>query len=262
MKRILLSLLSVSLLIAGIQAQSMEELMKAAMEEAAKNGGAGVSIKENTDPFVPLGMTGTFRMEMHSFKNGKEEKDSPANVRMSMTDDRIAMIPMTSEGNEEVRIFFDLKNKHSYTLMTDKNGQRSGIKMKMMKFSSEPGSAEKSDSDAKMVRTSESKVIEGLTCQKYTYTSKEGSGEAWIAEELNFDLMKVFAQMSGSTPNKDWQKVPYSGLMMENTYTSADGKENVKMYIKDLQVGKVNEAMFSTEGYQVQDMTNLPSFGR
>ncbi len=261
MKRILLSIVSVSVLSAGIQAQSVEELMKAAMQEAGKNGG-GVSIVENTDPFTPLDMTGTFRMEMHSFKNGKEEKDSPANVRMSLTSDRIAMIPMTKEGNEEVRIFFDLKNKHSYTLMTDKNGQRSGMKMKMMKFSSEPGSAEKSDTDAKMVRTGESKVIEGLTCQKYTYTSKEGSGVAWIAEELNFDLMKVFAQMSGSTPNKDWQKVPYSGLMMENLYTSADGKERVEMRIKDLQVGKVDESMFSTEGYQVQDMTNLPSFGR
>lgn len=261
MKRILLSLLSVSVLSAGIQAQSMEELMKAAMQEAGKNGG-GVSITDNTDPFTPLDMTGTFRMEMHSFKNGKEEKDSPANVRMSLTSDRIAMIPMTKDGKEEVRIFFDLKNKHSYTLMTDKNGQRSGIKMKMMKFNSGAGSAEKGDSDTKIVRTGESKVIEGLTCQKYTYSSNEGSGVAWIAEELNFDLMKVFGQMSGSTPDKDWQKVPYSGLMMENVYTSADGKERVEMRIKELEVGKVNEAMFSTEGYQVQDMTNLPSFTR
>lgn len=263
MTRSLFSALALSFLPFGLQAQSMQELMQAAMEEAGKNGGAQVSITENTDPFVPLDFTGTFNMEMHSFKNGKAEKDSPATIRMSMTSDRMAMIPTTAKGKEEVRIFFDLKNKHSYTLMTDDKGNRSGFKTKMMKFSGgTDGSDTKSDSDAKMVRTGETKMIEGHTCTKYTYTSAEGNGTAWIAEDIKFDIMQTFAQMSGSAPNKDWQKVPYSGLMMENNWNSADGKERVDMYIRDLQVGKVDEAMFSTAGYNLQDMTNMPSFGR
>lgn len=236
--------------------------MKAAMEKAGAQGSGQVSITENTDPFKPLDFTGTFNMEMHSFKNGKAEKDSPATVRMSMTNDRMAMVPMTSANKEEVRIFWDLKNKHSYTLMTDDKGERVGIKTKMMKFNAGQDPDMKSESDAKMVRTGESKVIDGHTCHKYTYTSNEGNGEAWIAEDIKFDIMSTFGQMSGNTPNKDWQKVPYSGLMMENTWNSADGKERVDMYIRDLQVGKVDEAMFSTAGYTMQDMTNIPSFGR
>lgn len=263
MKRSLFSALALSFLSFGLQAQSVQELMQAAMEEAAKNGSGQVSITENTDPFKALDFTGTFDMEMHSFKNGKAEKDSPATIRMSMTSDRMAMIPTTAAGKEEVRIFFDLKNKHSYTLMTDDKGNRSGFKTKMMKFSSaQDDSDTKSDKDAKMVRTGETKMIEGYTCTKYTYTSEEGSGEAWVAEDIKFDIMQTFAQMSGSAPNKDWQKVPYSGLMMENTWNSTDGKERVDMYIRDLQVGKIDDAMFSTEGYNLQDMTNLPSFGR
>jgi len=248
------------LIVSSAYSQSIEEIMNAAMKEA---GAGQPSIVENTDPFVPLDFTGTFRMEMHSFKNGKAEKDSPATVRMSLTNDRMAMAPKTSSGKEEMRMFFDLKNKHSYTLMTDNKGNRSGFKTKMMKFNAgTDGSDTKSDSEAKMVRTGESKVIDGHSCQKYTYTSAEGSGEAWIAENIKFDIMKTFAQMSGSAATYDWQKVPYSGLMMENTWTTADGKERVEMYIRDLQVGKVDEAMFSTEGYNLQDMSNMPSFGR
>jgi len=263
MKHSLFPALLLSCLSFGLQAQSVQDIMNAAMEEAGKNGGGQVSITENTDPFVPLDFTGTFRMEMHSFKNGKAEKDSPAIMRMSMANDRMAMVPTTAKGKEEMRIFFDLKNKHSYTLMTDDKGNRSGFKMKMMKFSGAADGAEtKSDKDAKMVRSGETKVIDGHTCTKYTYTSAEGNGTAWIAEDIKFDIMKTFAQMSGSTPNKDWQKVPYSGLMMENSWNSADGKERVDMYIRDLQVGKVDESMFSTEGYNLQDMSNMPAFGR
>ncbi len=55
-----------------------QELMNKAMEKAAASRRpGGMTIEENTDPFTPLGFTGTYRMEVHNYKNGAEEKDSP-----------------------------------------------------------------------------------------------------------------------------------------------------------------------------------------
>ncbi|MCB0815349.1 MAG: hypothetical protein KDB87_19570, partial [Flavobacteriales bacterium] len=55
-------------------AQDLQQLMQQAMQ---KQGGGQVSVEENNDPYEPLGFTGSCRMEVHSFKNGQEQKDSP-----------------------------------------------------------------------------------------------------------------------------------------------------------------------------------------
>jgi hypothetical protein len=261
MKRLLLPLLGL-LTTADLSAQSLEELMNAAMKEAGNGSGSEVSITENTDPFVPLDFTGSYRMEMHSFKNGTEEKDSPANIKMAMTPERMAMLPINKGGKEEVRMVFDLKAKRTYTLITDAKGDRNGIVMKMMKFNVAGAGTTKPEENVKLLRTNDTKVIDGHTCRRYTYTSADGNGEAWIAEDITFDIMSAFARMAGSMPGKHFQNVGFDGLMMENTWNSADGKERMVMHTRDLQVGKVDEAIFSTAGYTLQDMTSLPAMGR
>lgn len=257
MKNILLPLLAL-LSTVNLPAQSMEELMKKAMEQ--QGGQNKVTVEENKDPFVPLTFTGSYRMEVHSFKNGKEEKDSPMNLVMAFKPDGMAMVPNTGT-KEETRMVFDLKGKLMYTLITDDQGQRTGIKMKMMKVNVE-GSDAGTDSDTKVTRTNETKVIEGRTCRKYTYSDKEGSGEAWIAEDLKWDMMAVMKQMMGGKGSEAWQQTGMDGLMMENTWTSADGKEKVVMHTRDVVQGKVNDALFSTAGYEIQDMSAFPMFGQ
>ncbi len=262
--RLLPSLVLPALLLSiGTQAQSLQDMMNQAMQKQGQQpaGEATVTIEENQDPFVLLSFTGSYRMEVHTFKNGKEEKDSPNNVRMSFNPDHMAMVPVSKDPKEEMRMVFDLRNKHTYTLITDNKGERTGIKMKMMKVNVE-GDGKTTDNDTKVVRTNETKVIEGHTCRKYTYSDKDGSGEAWIAEDLDFDMMGAFRQMVGGKKMEDWQRMGTTGVVMENTWTSADGKEKVVMYTRDLVVGKVDEAIFSTKGYEVQDMTAFPMPGQ
>jgi hypothetical protein len=257
MKRLFLPLLAL-LATVNLPAQSMEELMKKAMEE--QGGQNKVTVEENTDPFTPLTFTGSYRMEVHSFKNGSEEQDSPVNLIMAFTSDGMAMVPNTG-AKEETRMVFDLKNKLMYTLVTDEQGQRTGIKMKMMKVNVE-GTDDGTTDDAKVTRTSETKVIEGRTCRKYTYSDGDGSGEAWIAEDLKWDMIAVMKQMMGAKGSEAWQRSGMDGLMMENTWTSTDGKEKVVMYTRDVVQGKVDEALFSTAGYEIQDMSSFSTFGQ
>ena len=65
-----------------------------------------------------------------------------------------------------------------------------------------------------------------------------------------------------SDPALSWQDMPYQGLALETTWQDNAGSEKVVMYVRDLQTGSVDEAMFSTQGYEVQDMTAMPMFGR
>ena len=250
--------LSASLLFASTtQAQDLQQLMQQAMQ---KQGGGQVSVEENNDPYEPLGFTGSCRMEVHSFKNGQEQKDSPMHMDLAFTDDRMAMHPHIPKEDGDMRTVFDLKNKVMYTLMTDDRGERTGLKTKMMKVNVDDPSKEEDRS--KVVRTDETKVIDGHTCRKYTFKDEDGQGEAWVAEDLDFDLYRAFGRMSSGNKTQAWQDMPYQGLALETTWQDNAGSEKVVMYVRDLQTGSVDEAMFSTKGYEVQDMTAMPTFGR
>jgi len=243
----------------AVPAQSLEEMMNKAMQQQGDQN--KVTVVENTDPFKPLTFTGSYRMEVHSFTDGKEVKDSPMNLRMAFRPDGMVMVPEANGQKASVRMVFDLKNKHTYTLVTEENGQRMGIKMKMMKVNVD-GASEGSEAASKVTRTNETKVIEGRTCHKYTYSDNEGTGEAWVAEDLKWDMMTVLQEMLGGKKAEAWQLSGMDGMMLENTWTSADGKEKVVMYTKDLVVGKVVESDFSTAGYEIQDMSAMPMFGQ
>jgi hypothetical protein len=222
---------------------------------------SGVTIEENNDPFEPLDFTGSYRMVIHSYKNGSEQKDSPSEMLMAFNTDHMAMVPKNPDEKGDMRMVFDLRNKHTYTLITDDKGKKTGIKMKMMKVNVEDDGKE-NGKVAEVVRTDETRTIEGQKCRKYTYKDEKGSGEAWFAEDISFDMMAAFKQMIGGKGAQEWQNLPHSGVVMENTWNSADGKEKVTMFTKDLVVGKVDESLFSTAGFEVMDMSSMPMYGK
>jgi hypothetical protein len=262
MTRYALSFLAVIWICSSTQAQSLQEMMNKAMEEQAKNGGGQqMTFEENTDPFTPLNFTGSYRMEVMTYEADGPTKESPMNVNMAFTPDKMALLPEMKGSKEQVRMVMDLRNKLTYTLITDGQGQRTGIKMKMMKATAKGADVQEAE-EAKVVRTSETRTINGYTCTKYTYASSEGKGEAWVAEEVKFDMMSAMAQMAGAKKTEGWQNVKHEGLVMENTWNDANGTDKVVMIVHDLVVGKVDEALFSTAGYEMQDMTAIPMNGQ
>lgn len=260
MERILLTIAVLAASLAPGHAQTLQEILEKASEHITKSDDTRITIEENNDTFTPLGFTGSMRLEIRTWKNGAEDKESPMDIRMTFTDDRMAMAPQAARSKEQVRMIFDLAARHTYTLMTDAKGKRTGMKMKMMKVHLEGDGAEKDDTQ--VVRTDETRTIQGQPCRKYTYSDQEGHGEAWIAEGVDFDLMQAFARMSSGHGLQAWQQMHEGGLVMENTWEAANGKERSAMKVLDLRIGTVDEELFSTSGFDVQDMTAFPVFGR
>lgn len=247
-------LVSLALPIAA-HAQSLHDLPNA-------SGAKGkASVQEDNTPFKPLGFTGSYRWEIRMYKNGTEEKDSPTSIGMAFDDTHMALLPHTDKKEGDLRVVFDLKNRYTYTLVTDKKGERTGIKMKARRLLAENDSTSMAEWDTKVARTGETKLIEGHNCRKYTFSSEDGTGEAWIAEDIPFNAFEALATMMGPRSTK-WQQAPYHGVVMENTWNDKKGKEQVKMYVRDLVLGKVDPALFSTDGYAIQDMTAMPVFGQ
>ncbi len=237
-----------------VHAQSLNDLMNA-FGESSK-----VRFEEDKTPYKPLGFTGSYRWEVHSFENGTPNKDNPVNIVLAFDDAHMAMEPNTGSGQEKMRMVFDLKNKHTYTLLTDKKGQRNGIKTKSMRIVVEDDAQKDSDT-GKLTRTNETKSIDGHTCRKFTFSNEDGHGEAWVVEDIKFNAFEALGHMMGAKAD-GWQKAPYQGMVMQSTWVKKDGKEKVEVFTRDLVVGKVDKARFSTEGYSIQDLSNMSLFGQ
>lgn len=233
--------------------QAPEEVMK-----AAANG--NLKIEEDKTPFRPLGFTGSYTWEVNTYRDGTLEKNAPMRLHMAFDDEHMAWAPQARKGEEEGRMVFDLKNKVNYFLKTE-GGKHTGIKMKAMRIGFNEAMAEDDGSPAQVERTNDTKVIEGHSCRKYTYGNDDGHGEAWIAGDVKFNAFQAVGNMLGAAAD-GWQMAPYPGMVLECTWSSTDGGKKVVMHVRDLVVGHVDPALFSTAGYEMQDMTNLPMFGK
>jgi hypothetical protein len=238
-----------------LSAQSLGGVMEKGQQQTTDQAGAPASEVANTDPFAPLGFTGSYRIELRTYHNGVEQAESPAAIGMAFTPERMVLIPRQKEPDQEVRVLVDLRNKHLYTIITDAKGTKIGLKTTMVRHTAED---EKSSTEAPTLEhTTTTREINGYTCHKIIYTTGEGIGEAWVAEEFDFDTMDALAHLSGGQKMQQWQMMEVKGLIMENKWASADGKEVVEMFVRDLVVGKVDASLFDTSGIEIRDLTSV-----
>jgi hypothetical protein len=211
-----------------------------------------VAINPDGDPST---FTGSFRMELHTFKKDKEDKHSPVNIRFWGRADMILYELMMPGQAQQMRMLTDLRGNWSYTLIDNGQGSRTAMKMKRPELAA--------DSDAKgeqpkITVTKETKVIEGHTCTKVIATSKEGTWTAWVATGLRNAFLDMARGMDGQAAQQNrYARTDVEGFPLEYEWVPAQGDERVVCFIKDLVVGKVDETLFDLSGYQ---MMELPSF--
>ncbi len=195
--------------------------------------------------------TGSVTLEMHTFKKGVEDKDSPVNMKYWSTPDKVLFQPQMDQKSGEMKILVDLKGDHQYMLMTDEKGGKMAMKQKRHKVKDNV-----ENEDFKMERTDETKNIEGHVCRKYIGSDKKGTWEGWIAEELKSPFEHISGAQSGAKSKTQPQNYT-DGLPMEMTWESTDKKDKVVMYVRDLKVGEVDQSLFDISGYQIMEMPSL-----
>ena len=198
---------------------------------------------------------GSFRMEMHTYKNGKEDKHSPVNIRFWSRADMILYELVMPGQAQQMRMLTDLRGNWSYTLIDDGQGGRTAMKMKRPEPTT-VGSAK--GEQPKITVTKETKVIEGHNCTKVIAISKEGTWTAWAATGLDNAFIDMARGMDGQAAQQNrYARTDVEGFPLEYEWVPAQGDERVVCFIKDLVVGKVDETLFDLSGYQLME---LPSF--
>ena len=224
------------------------------------SGMGNMQVVDDTDPFVPNTFIGSFRMEVHSFKNGEETPESPMDMHFwSSTDKTMTGFTTAKNKGTEMKMMTDLKDKMSYVLMATPDGGKTAMKSPKKKYIYAGGEEDKSkDMDFKV--TKETKVIDGHTCNKVVGRNAEGTWTAWVAQDIPMpfaDLAKSMGAQGRSGQFQKWDGL--KGFPLEMTSESIDGKEKTTIYTKDLLVGPVDESVFSLDGYKIME---IPGMGK
>lgn len=237
-----------------IQQKMLERMQKNKSGNEAK--APEVKVEDDNDPFIPNQFTGSFRMEMHQYKNGKEEKGSPVNMQY-WSSPEMTLVEMAPDGKKQgtVRMLTDLKGKWNYMLMTDEKGEKTGMKSRKKKIT--VSGADEED-NTKFTVTNETKVIEGHTCNKVIGTNDDGTWTAWIAKDIDVPFTDMSRSLAGNNARGKKATYPASkelhGFPLEMESLSADGKDRTVIHVRELKLGPVDPKVFSIEGYQMMEM--------
>lgn len=223
-------------------------------------GRGGARMEDDNDPYVPNEFIGSFRMEMHHYKGPEEQKNSPTNMRYwSKADMTLNAMETPDRPGQSMRMLTDLKGKWTYMLTTDDKGKKSAMKSrkKKMVMSADTASAKKAPV---ITVTKETRSIEGHSCTKVIVVSEDGTWTGWVAKDVKapFTDMMRSTQQRGNDGHMQAMK-DVDGMALEFEWVPTDGKSRMMCYVKELVVGKVDESLFSLDGYEVMEM---PSFGR
>ncbi|HRH70457.1 MAG TPA: DUF4412 domain-containing protein [Flavobacteriales bacterium] len=228
------------------------------LQDAMQQGGQGkAQIEDDTDPFVPNAFVGSFRMEMHNYKEDAELKNSPIDLHYWSSKTMTLVQTTGASIKQDVRMLTDLEGKWQYMLMTDAKGKRTAMKSHKKKIKMDEDLA-RNVPDVQV--TAETKTIDGYLCHMVISKSEEGVWTGWVTKDVQAPFADMMRQVQQPGQNDHSEVLTGSyGMPLEYEWVDAEGKERIVCKIRDLKVGEVDEKVFSLDGYEVMEM---PSFGK
>jgi GLPGLI family protein len=168
------------------------------------------------------------------------------------------------------RMIMNFKEGKMMMLMQDKKGKKTGMEMNLKSFDWEESVTEEvvdaanSQESLKIKTTNEYKTIEGYKCRKYIYESEDAVSILWITKDINMNYLDYNQAMyqafsnSKSTQGNAFEQAGMNGMLIQNHMIPKQNKQDeCIMTFKNIKLGNVPDAMFSTTGYEVMKM---PSF--
>jgi hypothetical protein len=231
-------------------------------DRLSTSGNVGqVKVEDDNDPYKPNAFVGSFRMEMHRYSEGVEDRSGPADMHYWSSPD-MTLISMAREGAKggpgtDIKILTDLKNKWNYFLMTDPKGNKTAMKSPKKKFIY-PETESNKGHNANFTVTNVTKVIDGHTCTKVISKSDEGTWTGWVAKDIPLSYSDIASNMSRravENGRQDWEGL--QGFPLEFEMTDENGKRTMQVFVKDLHVGAVDPGLFSISGYKVMEVPGM-----
>ncbi len=178
----------------------------------------------------------TIVMEMKSSRNGKADKNGNLEVTLTSVGDLTGMY-LEQEGSI-TQLIFDQGARTMTTINVDKSGDRSGVKMPMLRLPSPDLSAE----GITITATKETKRIIGYEARKFLISSKDGSGENWIAEVPGVDWRRIAERVQTGRKGGSPMELPAlegyeHPVTLESIFTSFNDKSVMHMQVRSIIMG-------------------------
>ncbi len=191
-------------------------------------------------------------MEMTSAK-----QKEPVTMKIVSKGTKIAMTPQVTGTQGQMKIIVDHAAKKQYMLM-DGNGQKMAMVMEMTDIEK----AIEQSKDPKITITKETKVIDGYKCTKVITETDESVSEMWLTEDLGLNYGDLYKMVSSNkSPQGSNYNIPamknVKGFPVQMVMTDKKKNETVTVNIKNISKAKVDDKVFSLEGYQMMDMGNM-----
>ncbi|NNE30424.1 MAG: DUF4412 domain-containing protein [Saprospiraceae bacterium] len=229
--------------------EKLQEMLGSTINEGQSNGEVDNKVAYQST-FV-----GSFTMIFDSFKNGKQEKHSPATIHFHYNRNLVAMI-MEGKDTKMAKIIMD-SEENSMTMITEDNGKKTGMKMKRPNI--EKITTQVMD-DLEVTKTGIFKTIDTYRCEKILSTNKKDGYKttSWVTRDFPIDYREVFQSMAmgrikNSGANQEW----IDGFSIESESVSGNGKEVVITKTKNIKIGTVDKSVFDTSGVEIM---SLPGF--
>lgn len=194
---------------------------------------------------------GHFNMTTKTFKNNEPTGKEIVSQFHFMNDEVAFVMP---DGNKKTTSIMNPET-HMMTTLIDDNGKKSGTKMKMPAIMMKEGE----DKDPVTITpTTETKVINGYNCKKFTMENTEYTGYIWITQDVKWNYSE-FANKMGKMVSRGTKGAKLDpnmkGFPIQVYQQEKKGKNSYETTYSDIVVGNCNEDLFSTAGYDITDVS-------
>lgn len=158
-------------------------------------------------------------------------------------------------------MIFDYKNM-SMLILTEKDGQKSGIAMVIPPDSSSQANAE-SEKPTEVETTEDlsaynmyykptgrSKSVAGFSCKEFAYENPEGRVELWATNDVKYDYTNAYGQMNGFQALATAGFGGYLlGTVMEMHFKDSNSSARSDLFVKE--INPTTNKTFSIADYQI-----------
>lgn len=177
----------------------------------------------------------------------------PILMKVSISGSKMAMEPQNMGTPGSMTILVDQATGKQYMLMNS-NGQKMAMAVNMNSMEKAAAAVK----DPKVTVTKETKTIEGYKCTKVITETDDQKADLWMTQDVGMQYADFYKMMnSAKGPQGSVAKVPdlknVKGFPIEIVSTDKKKAETVTLKIKNISKAKIDQKLFSMEGYQVMD---------
>ena len=219
----------------------------------------GLSVSD--EPWEPIRNDQPMAFVMDVVVSERNKEDSRMEMRYTFDAWDIGM-EIRQEG-QRTRMLLDNQGGYLTTIVQQDRQDPVGVRMRQRKVTvTDDGATNASASDEYTItKTGNTRVIDGYNCEEYRIESQEGVTNAWITQDLDLSMANLFgafqAQNRAGKPQPGMNHYGIeSGVAIESTTVSRNGRETTFIHLRDIQLGdNFDRSVFDTSGIQITELS-------